>query len=272
LSSPSSFPSLLAFPSRLVAVDTSTALGSVALFHEGALIGEATQRVSNAHGESLLPMIDALFQRTDWRPAEVERWAVGVGPGSFTGVRIAVATVKGIALATGAELVGVTSLDALAHGLPGGHGLVVSVVAAGKGELFVQARRAQRFVASPRHLRVADVPRFVASLVAEGTEGADDRIAIVGEASGEADWSALRDRVSFYTAPPHDLPRAVCVGQIALCLPRASGANMTLARDDAAAAHADALEPLYVRPPEITMPKAKPAPRPPADSPEGKRR
>ncbi len=133
---------------RLAALDTSSALGSVALFEDGLLVSEVSHRVSNAHGESLLPMVDALFSRVRWTAASVERWAVGVGPGSFTGIRVAVATVKGIVLATRADVVAVTSLDALAHGLD--EGLIVSVLPAGKGEMFVQARSSGSFRPSAR--------------------------------------------------------------------------------------------------------------------------
>ena len=229
---------------RLAAIDSSTALGSVALFEDGALVAEDSQRVSNAHGESLLPMMSALFDRLGWTARDIARWGVGVGPGSFTGLRIAVATAKGIALATGAELVGVTSLDALAHGLedaprdPSGDAstdpAVVSVVAGGKGEVFVQVRRGGAQLLGPLHVRSADVAARVREAVSGGP------VVVVGEVASELDWSELGARVRRVVAPPHDLPRASSVGRIALGRP---------------AEDADALEPVYVRPPEITLPR-----------------
>jgi tRNA threonylcarbamoyladenosine biosynthesis protein TsaB len=223
------------FAARLAAIDTSTPLGSVALFEGDRLVAEDARRVSNAHGESLLPMVDALFARVGWVAADVGRWAVGIGPGSFTGLRIGVATAKGIVLATGAEIVGVTSLDALAHGL-GGDALVVSAVAAGKGEIFLQARRGDRVVLAPAHILVARVAASVAEVAAPG-----ERIVVAGEAARDVDWSALGDRLALELAPPHDLPRATSIAAIA----------RGRAADDA-----DTLEPLYVRAPEITMPRA----------------
>jgi len=234
---------------RLAAIDTSTALGSVALFEDGRVVAQDARRLSNAHGESLLPMLDALFASAGWRPADVDRWAVGVGPGSFTGVRIGVATAKGIAMATGAELAGVTSLDALAYGLPE-DALVVSVVAAGKGELFVQGRRGGGVVAAPRHLRVAEVPGFVASLAGEA------QVIVAGEAAREADWGPLGVRAILRTEPPYDLPRAIHAGEIVLRREPRSAAEAG-ADERRREADADALEPVYVRPPEITMPKTK---------------
>jgi tRNA threonylcarbamoyladenosine biosynthesis protein TsaB len=218
---------------RLAAIDTSTSLGSIALLEDGRLVAEDSRRVSNAHGESLLPMVSAIFARLGWIPADVARWGVGIGPGSFTGCRIAVATVKGIVIATGAEIVGVTSLDALALGLAGDD-LLVSLVPGGKGELFVQATRGTHVVLAPCHVRVEQVATRVASVEAGG------RVVVAGEAAVEVDWSGLEGRVSLVVAPPHDLPRASAVARIALERP---------------AEDADALEPLYVRPPEITVPK-----------------
>ena len=102
---------------RLVAIDTATELGSIALFEDGELVVEESRRVSNAHGEALLPMLASALDRRGVAPADVHTWAVDLGPGSFTGVRIGVATAKGIALATGARVVGVCSLDVLLEGV-----------------------------------------------------------------------------------------------------------------------------------------------------------
>ena len=239
---------------RLAAIETSTVLGSVALFEAGAVVAEETRRVSNAHGESLLPMVSALFERVGWRPGDVDRWAVGIGPGSFTGVRIALATAKAIVLATGAELVGVTSLDALVLGVGGRQAFsppeepvsaetVVSIVTAGRGELFVQASRGDRCVLRPAHVAAADAAARVAEVAAGG------RVIVVGEAAREVDWSLLGARIRLVLEAPHDLPRASAVGRIGLVRPA----------DDA-----DLLEPVYVRAPELTMksPPANPMAKP----------
>jgi tRNA threonylcarbamoyladenosine biosynthesis protein TsaB len=220
---------------RLAAIDTSTALGSVALFDGDELVAEDSRRVSNAHGESLLPMVDGLFGRVGWRPGDVARWAVGIGPGSFTGTRIGLATAKGIALATGADLVGVTSLDAIAHGLAEGNAAVASVLDAGKGEVFLQVRLGARLLLEPTHVRTEDAAARVAEVCRE------QPVVVAGEAATRLDWSPILGSVCLSADPPHDLPRASAVGLLALGRPA----------DDA-----DALEPLYVRPPEITMPRA----------------
>jgi tRNA threonylcarbamoyladenosine biosynthesis protein TsaB len=223
---------------RLVAIDTSSPLGSVALFEHGELVAEDVRPVATGHGESLLPAIDALFERVKWSPESVARWAVDVGPGSFTGLRIGLTTVKGVLLVTGAELVTVTSLDALAHGLSPDD-VVVSLLAAGKGEIFIQAKRRGEVLVPPSYLRAGDVARTVQEL----TPGAN--VVVAGEAAKQVDWSSIAAwrPVELHVDPPHDYPRASAVGRIAL-----AGSPV---------ADVDGLEPLYIRPPDITMPKPR---------------
>lgn len=232
---------------RVAAIETSAVTGSVALFDGGVLIAEDEKPMSSAHGEHFLPMLAALFAGVGWKVADVERWAVDIGPGSFTGVRIGVALAKAMVLATGADIVGVTAFEALASGLgeggsgiagPGGtpEALVVSLLPAGKGELFLQARGIGGVVLGPSHCPLAEIPLRIASLGWQGS------IIALGASALEVDWSPFAGRVVLTVEPPHDVPRAVAIGQIALHRP---------------AVDADALEPVYVRPPEITMPKRR---------------
>jgi tRNA threonylcarbamoyladenosine biosynthesis protein TsaB len=220
---------------RLAAIDTASPLGSVALFEGDELVLEDAHRVSNAHGESLLPMVDALFARAGWKPKDVRRWGVGIGPGSFTGVRIGVATAKGVVIATGAELVGVTSLDAVAFGVVAAAGeAVASLLEGGKGELFVQVRLNGALVVAPVNVAMPRVAELLAAVACSS-------MALVGEAASAITTASLPFASRVLREPPNDLPRATSVGRLA----------MGRAPDDA-----DAVEPLYVRAPDITKPRS----------------
>src|SRR5262249_27831188 len=107
---------------RVLAIDTSHATGSVALVVAGEtpwsceVVASASARVSNAHGESLLPPGGAPLKNARSSMSDVDLVAVGVGPGSFTGTRVGVATAKGLALGARKPLRGVEGFDALAAG------------------------------------------------------------------------------------------------------------------------------------------------------------
>ena len=117
----------------LLAFDTSSAACTVALFDgSGACLGHADELIGRGHAERLVPMIAELLAGR--APTRI---LVGVGPGSFTGIRVAIAAAHGLAIGWSAELKGMSSLALLAAGT-NGDGEVAAAVTGGHGELFVQ--------------------------------------------------------------------------------------------------------------------------------------
>jgi len=136
----------------ILAFDTATDVATSALVSDGEVLGE---RVSRA--VTLLEDVDALLRRAGARTRELDALAVGIGPGSFTGVRIGLATARGIALALGIPAAGVSTLAALAAGAPG----AVPVVDARRKEVFVL--RDEPEVLAPADLEVKPGTTFVGS-------------------------------------------------------------------------------------------------------------
>ncbi|HXU70614.1 MAG TPA: tRNA (adenosine(37)-N6)-threonylcarbamoyltransferase complex dimerization subunit type 1 TsaB [Polyangia bacterium] len=117
----------------VLAVDTATLQAGVAVWRDGRVLAERRQVVTT-HSESLLAMIADAFAEAGVTPAEVDAFACGAGPGSFTGLRIGLATVKGLCFATGKPLVMISSLAALAARAPDGRTL--ATLDALKGEVY----------------------------------------------------------------------------------------------------------------------------------------
>jgi tRNA threonylcarbamoyladenosine biosynthesis protein TsaB len=115
----------------ILAFDTATDVATSALVADGEVLGERSSRAV-----TLLEDLDALLRQAGTHTRDVEGLAVGIGPGSFTGVRIGLATARGLALALGVPVAGVSTLDALAAGAPG----ALPVIDARRREVFVPGR------------------------------------------------------------------------------------------------------------------------------------
>lgn len=117
----------------ILAIDTSTAACSAALFDsDGQCIAHRDEVIGRGHSERLVPMLDELLEGR-----KADGILVGVGPGSFTGIRVGIAAAQGLAIAWDCELSGMSSLALLAAGAAG-DGDVAAAVDGGHGELFVQ--------------------------------------------------------------------------------------------------------------------------------------
>ncbi len=104
---------------KILAIDTSTMLGGVAIMGEsGGLIAEARLNVKSTHSERLMTEIDHTLKQAGMGISGIDVFGVAIGPGSFTGLRIGLSTVKGLSYATGRPVVAVPSLEAFAWNFP----------------------------------------------------------------------------------------------------------------------------------------------------------
>jgi tRNA threonylcarbamoyladenosine biosynthesis protein TsaB len=117
----------------ILAFDTATDRATSALVVDGELLGERVSRAS-----TLLADVDALVRQGGAHPRDITGLAVGIGPGSFTGIRIGLAAARGLALALEVPAAGVSTFDALAAGAPG----AIPVIDAKRREVFVPGPRA----------------------------------------------------------------------------------------------------------------------------------
>ena len=121
---------------RILAVETSTLAGGAALLDGDRLVGEYVLNIRATHSERLMAAVDHLLHLSGWELGQLEGLAVAIGPGSFTGLRIGISAVKGLALALGIPVSAVPTLDALAATLPFAAHPVCPVLDAKKGEVY----------------------------------------------------------------------------------------------------------------------------------------
>ncbi len=100
---------------KALAVDTSTAMAGIAIVDENGLLAEFLLKDLKTHSQKLVPMLNELLDSVKLTPAQIDVYAAVTGPGSFTGLRIGVTTIKALAYALNKPVSGITSLDALAN-------------------------------------------------------------------------------------------------------------------------------------------------------------
>lgn len=128
---------------KILALDSTATVASVALCEDDRLLGEYTVNNGNTHSETLLPMVESLLRFFDLDPDDVDLFAASAGPGSFTGVRIGAATAKGLAFNTQKPCIGVSTLDALAYNLNVLDGLICPVMNARRKQVYTALFRCE---------------------------------------------------------------------------------------------------------------------------------
>ena len=219
----------------LLALDSATSGCAVCVWQDGKVLAGEAQIMARGQAEELMVMVDRVLDAAAIEPTDLSAVAVTRGPGAFTGLRIALATAKGFALALGIPCVGVTTLEAIAQAVPDDERAGTTVLAC------VESKRAdiyaQLFSATLAPLSepsACDAAALVALVQARG------RVVLVGDAAQRAlEMLQGQDAVLSRAAP---LPDAARIADIAAArLPDTQ----------------EMPQPLYLRPPDAKLPKAE---------------
>ena len=213
----------------ILAFESSAKAASVALVRDGHLVSQYSQCSGLTHSRTLLPMAEDLLKNTELSLGDVDLFAVAHGPGSFTGIRIGVSTVKGLAWASGKPCVGVSTLEAMAwHGLAAG-GLICPVMDARRQQVY----NALFEIRDGRPVRLCSDRPLALSELAEELAPLKRSAFLVGD--GAAITAKYFDQVGIpcVTAPENLLWQ--------------SGWGVAMAASDKTPGSADTLLPVYLR-------------------------
>ncbi|KXT68735.1 tRNA (adenosine(37)-N6)-threonylcarbamoyltransferase complex dimerization subunit type 1 TsaB [Streptococcus cristatus] len=191
---------------NILAMDTSNKALSLAILENEETLGQVTLNIKKNHSITLMPAIDFLMNSLDMKPADLDRIAVAQGPGSYTGLRIAVATAKTLAHTLKIELVGVSSLLALVPEQV--EGLVIPIMDARRNNVYAGFYQSGQAVRLEAHLPLAEVLEMAGA--------ANQSVTFVGETTAFAEQ--IEAALPLAAIQP-TLPDAAAIGRIGLDLP-----------------------------------------------------
>jgi tRNA threonylcarbamoyladenosine biosynthesis protein TsaB len=221
----------------ILGIETSTRTGSVAVVSDDCVIAQYSLNIELTHSERLMKTVDRVLKDTGLAFTDLEGYAVATGPGSFTGLRIGISTVKGLAFATGKPVAAVPTLQALAWNLPFAGYPVCPLLDARKKEVYAALYKPD----DPFPLLM--MPETVISLgqLAAGITGTT---VFTGEGSliYRAEIEKLFSTRALFAPRAASLPSAASVAEIGLAM-----------LSDGKKADPDLLTPIYIRRPEAEV-------------------
>ncbi|HEY9060083.1 MAG TPA: tRNA (adenosine(37)-N6)-threonylcarbamoyltransferase complex dimerization subunit type 1 TsaB [Pseudobacteroides sp.] len=198
---------------KVLAVDTSSTIAAVAIIENEVLLGEYFVNNKKTHSQKLMPMIKELTESLGLNPAEIDIFAASVGPGSFTGLRIGVTSIKAMAYALEKPVVSIPTLDALAYNYPASNAIICPIMDARNNQVYTAF---YRFKDQPlRESEYMALP--IASLMQILIE-TEENICFVGDGVERHRDYLLNELGQKCSFAPHNLilNRASSVAQLAL--------------------------------------------------------
>lgn len=192
---------------KILAIDSSGNVASAAVMDNGILIGEYSINNKLTHSQKLMPMVDELLKSLELKPEEIDVYACSMGPGSFTGLRIGISAVKGIAQALNKPVIGIPTLDGLAWNVQNFAGYICPMIDARNDNVYTAI-----YSSSEENSEIKLISEYLAVHINELIERLpnDNRIMFLGD--GVFKFRDLLEnkfgRISFFPAGHQLLQRA----------------------------------------------------------------
>jgi tRNA threonylcarbamoyladenosine biosynthesis protein TsaB len=218
---------------RILALDSSAVSAGCAVTEDGRIIAESFVKVGLTHSETLLPMVTNTLANANLTVEDIDCFAVSAGPGSFTGIRIGVSAVKGMAFPRSTPCIGVSTLEAIAWGCVGREGVICSVMDARRGQVY----NALFVFEDGRLLRLCDDRAISIEELTDELSYQDGSVTLSGDGAALC-YEAMHSRLPNVTLAPEPIryQRGTGVAMAALRVYQEQGAQSP-----------DALVPIYLR-------------------------
>lgn len=197
---------------KILALDTSTLMATCAIIDEDKILGEYSLNQDMSHSEKLVPMIKTILEGLSLGIKDIDLYGVSIGPGSFTGLRIGVATIKGFAHLFDKPLVGISTLEGLAFNLPYNN-IVVPMIDARRDRVYTGIYTWEeskiKTIMEPDVIEVNDLMKILDKY---------EKVVVNGEGSlvyKEIIMNSLGEKVQFSTISQNSC-RATSIGELAL--------------------------------------------------------
>lgn len=222
---------------RILGIETATKTGSVAVVTDSGVIAEYTLNIELTHSERLMATVDRVIQDTGLVVGDLDGFAVSIGPGSFTGLRIGLSAVKGLAFVTNKPVAAVPTLKALAWNLPYAQYPICPLLDARKKEVYAAIYQNQDGSLAQAMPEATISLKDLAGKIT-------DKIVFTGEGANlfRNEIKSLFGERAFFAPLSALVPSAASVAELGLMMLKAGKA-----------AEADSLTPLYIRRPEAEV-------------------
>lgn len=207
---------------NILAIDTSALTATAAVLSGDTVLGEISTATALTHSQTIMPMIDELLKKINMDIADIDTFACSVGPGSFTGLRIGIGTIKGLAYGVGKPVTGVSTLEALAYNIAYTDCVIAPIMDARRGQVYNALYRYSggklECIEQPRALSVEEL----CSSITEKTIFTGDGVKVHREKIMQ-----LLGEKALFAPPHHAAQRAGSVAYAALGKEAVDAASLT---------------------------------------------